>query len=84
MGKAVLILDMPKNCADCSLCKRMEDNCYYCMATNQIVVDVNLKTHWCPLRFVPSKRYHSAYGSGQIETSEDKIWNRCIDIILGR
>lgn len=40
------------------------------------------KPNWCPLKELPHKRYHSAYGV-PIEMSEDKIWNECISKILG-
>lgn len=80
MSKAALIMDIPERCEECILCKRMEDNCYYCMATNQIIVDVALKKYECPLRVVPQKdksfarnnTYHYQCG-----------WNDCIDKILG-
>ena len=81
MGKAVLVIDMPSNCAECSLCKKMEDNCYYCMATNQIIVDAGLKTHWCPLLEMPEKSHAGKSDYYQWGDWEDG-WNACIDELL--
>lgn len=48
--KAVLVIDKPNKCLECSLCKKMEDNCNYCMATNKIIVDIDKKPRWCTLQ----------------------------------
>lgn len=82
MEKAILVLNMPSTCAECSLCKRMKDNCYYCMATNQIIVDVGLKTHWCPLRKVPQKQIHSSIDDAFMRGAMTG-YNWCINEILG-
>lgn len=83
MSKAVLVLDMPEGCNDCVL-----NNCHFCDVTNENIesymydiMEVD-KPDWCPLEELPHKRYHSVYGV-PIEMSEDKIWNECIDKIVG-
>lgn len=83
MSKAVLVIDMPEGCNDCVL-----NNCHFCDVTNENIesymydiMEVD-KPDWCPLKELPHKRYHSAYGV-PIEMSEDKIWNKCIDKIIG-
>lgn len=83
MSKAVLVLDMPEGCNDCVL-----NNCHFCDVTNENIesymydiMEVD-KPDWCPLKELPHKRYHSAYGVPN-EMSEDKIWNECISKILG-
>ena len=84
MSKAVLVLDMPEGCNDCVL-----NNYHFCDVTNENIesyiydiMEVD-KPDWCPLKELPYKRYHSAYGV-PIEMSEDKIWNECIDKIVGK
>ena len=84
MSKAVLVLDMPEGCNDCVL-----NNCHFCNVTNENIesyiydiMEVD-KPDWCPLKELPHKRYHSTYGV-PIEMSEDKIWNECIDKIVGK
>ena len=50
MSKSVLVIDTPNKCEECILCKKMENNCHYCMVTNKIIVDKTLKNIlFCPL-----------------------------------
>ena len=87
MSKAMLIMDMTTCYNECRF---FNDNYDYpqCIITGETkgykFKKFENKMDSCLLRFVPSKRYHSAYGSGQIEMSDDKVWNRCIDTILGQ
>lgn len=83
MSKAFLVLDMPEGCNDCVL-----NNCHFCDVTNENIesymydiMEVD-KPDWCPLKELPHKHYHSVYGV-PIEMPEDKIWNECINKILG-
>lgn len=85
MSKAVLVMDMPSSCDKCPcFCGHYSDMC--CMALNNRAINYpypkDFRQSWCPLKELPHKRYHSAYGV-PIEMSEDKIWNECISIILG-
>ena len=58
MDKAILIIDMPSCCKDCSLCVSEElfpsFNEYSCIVEN-VAVDVYEKPDWCPLKPVPDK-----------------------------
>ena len=50
MSKSVIIINTPNKCEECILCKKMGDDCHYCMATNKIIVDKTLKNILlCPL-----------------------------------
>ena len=83
MGKAALIMDMPERCEECILCKRMEDNCYYCMATNQIIVDVSLKKHGCPLSKMPQRKgLQGRLPEYDTDTHYEQGYNACLDDIL--
>ena len=88
MSKAMLIIDMPKSCSDCKLKEMAGDfNKMICVPLQKSYnkfMFTEKRQEQCPLRFVPSKKYHSCYGSGQVEMSDDKIWNKCIDTILGQ
>ena len=93
MSKAILVMDMPDSCLDCRFCREIDEGIEACCEIMDEPSDSSLcrmiedycqcRPNWCPLRHVPSKRYHSMYGYGKVETSEDKIWNRLIDEILG-
>lgn len=83
MGKSLLVLNTPKNCEECILCKRAFDNCYYCMATNQIIVDVSLKKHGCPLNKMPQRKsLRCRLPEYDTDTHYEQGYNACLDDIL--
>lgn len=85
MAKAVLVMDMPETCKDCS-CKYpsyKDDALYDCAITGKTIpIDggrYGEKPDWCPLRELPEKANHPAYcDNGRF----DKGWNACLDEIL--
>lgn len=85
MAKAVLVMDMPETCKDCS-CKypSYKDYALYdCAITGKTVpIDggrYGEKPYWCPLRELPEKANHPDYcDNGRF----DKGWNACLDEIL--
>ena len=90
MAKAVLVVRMPESCSECILCKKMEDGCDYCMASNKIIIDISLKKYSCPLKPMPEKenicgKYNSEYyANGGKMPSWKCGWNACIDAICGK
>lgn len=78
MNKAVLILDMPKNCEECSL--RDDD---WCIPEDR---DVPLKSKpdWCPLRELPQKKRTMGKESENDMLCFNAGWNSCIEEILKR
>lgn len=85
MAKAILIMDMPESCKDCS-CKYpsyKDDALYDCAITGK-TIPINggrygEKPYWCPLRKLPEKVNHPEYcDNGRF----DKGWNACLDEIL--
>lgn len=85
MAKAVLVMDMPETCKDCS-CKypSYKDYALYdCAITGKTIpIDggrYGEKPNWCPLRELPEKANHPDYcDNGRF----DKGWNACLDEIL--
>ncbi len=85
MAKAILVMDMPETCKDCS-CKypSYKDYALYdCAITGKTVpIDggrYGEKPNWCPLRELPEKANHPDYcDNGRF----DKGWNACLDEIL--
>ena len=77
MSKMILVMEEPKSCMDCVLCK-----CGACVVSECKKLDDNKfskRADFCPLRPVPEERY---FCTG--ETSEyDNGYNTCIDEILG-
>lgn len=54
MSKAILIIDMPKKCSECSICASWQESAfsireYWCPAMDNKNVEPNEKPIWCPL-----------------------------------
>lgn len=95
--KAILVLEMPKNCLECP-CSDIGKDCFsndYCeLIANKEIESPYEKPDWCPLKPVPSKK-KERYGinrqtsTGHWETYGEKTdsvatgYNACIDEILG-
>lgn len=84
MSKAILVMDIPKSCGECSICASWQKSAfsareYWCPVMDNKDVEPNKKPVWCPLKEVPKKKKdtlmtnYSRYVQG---------WNDCIDRIL--
>ena len=73
MSKAVLVMEMPERCEQCSFCDEAEN----CMAMEAYCIDdVQDKPDWCPLKPMPAKKeenYRSEFARGI-----KKGWNDAI------
>ena len=76
MSKSILVIDTPKNCAECKLMFLQGIGESICNA-----VDWSRRPSWCPLRPLPEKRInkdclviHEIWNEG---------WNACLDEIAG-
>lgn len=89
MAKAVLVMDMPETCKDCS-CKYpsyKDDALYDCAITGKTIpIDggrYGEKPDWCPLRELPEKIPKLKSGYEDLSTSIRRVgWNACLDEIL--
>lgn len=91
--KAILVIDMPKNCEDCQLRERDMEGVYCSIRDEKGYI----KKHkgipsWCPLKPMPMKRRSmvnwlhedTQTAISTHEVSEyDKGWNDCLDTLLG-
>ena len=78
MSKAILIMDMPENCAECDICS----NDGICMKANEFCSNrYETKQDWCPLKLLQEKK-----DPNKALTWEHKKWldgyNACIDELL--
>lgn len=81
MSKAVLVIDMPKNCADCPM-NFDDEPVYWCCVRNKVIPPDLFKPDWCPLKEMPEILVHEPGES--VCVSRYKIgWNRCINTISG-
>lgn len=87
MAKAILVIDMPKNCGECDLfvCYRQyagdKGDCF-CGKTKQDTPSKG-RPEWCPLKPMPEKREQHSFPKGYDE-GWDNGFNACIDAICGK
>lgn len=92
--KAVLVIDMPKDCRRCQL---MVDRFCYGIPADEVhdSININERPKWCPLKPLPQKidkgmevdisggdDYETGYIHGW-HRGVDKGWNDCIKAITG-
>lgn len=85
MAKAVLVMDMPENCADCQLVDDDPSGLYCPLADDYYdgTDSTEDKASWCPLRELPEKIPELKHGYESVEKSIlRKGWNACLDEIL--
>ena len=73
MSKAILVIDMPQNCNECSVLE-------YCH-NNDGKYDLSIKQSWCPLQPMPEYSRTGKSDYYQWGDWEDG-WNACIDGLL--
>jgi hypothetical protein len=84
MAKAVLVMDMPKRCADCQLRCSIEVNEPFCYSTMQNVTEEEYykeKPSWCPLKPMPEKQTEESI---HCYCPYEDGWNDCLDAIQGK
>ena len=78
MSKAILVIDMPDSCWNCSLIIEKENGCKVCPVTNCTLMSRDGKFPWCPLKPAPEEQdiWH-----------DDDDWvmgyNNCVHEIMG-
>lgn len=91
MAKAILTMDMPETCKDCS-CRYpsyKDDALYDCAITGK-TIPINggrygEKPYWCPLRELPERKEElpvEKYEFGGLVKAFISGWNTCLDKIL--
>ena len=89
MQKAILILDMPKNCASCHFLKLKPDSyfkVFRCAITEKEIwekeIRVKEKVDGCPLKPLPEKKIVTA-DDATAAVAIKYGWNNCLDEIMG-
>lgn len=89
MNKAILVIDMPKCCKECSICASWQSSAfsireYWCTTSDNMSVDPDDKPGWCPLKPLPEKYDMENYvGDRDYNGDFEYGYNQCIDEILG-
>lgn len=90
MTKAILVIDMPKNCSECLLqydylhCITTENKNCDCKDLKYTYEDCDYRPKNCPLKELPKKKGISLKEAiGEKCSCYSDGWNDCIDEILG-
>ena len=98
MSKAILVMDMPKDCCDCRFCRELDEGVKACCelmdnpSNSELCrrIDVHYcyeKPEWCPLRELPQKQEDKSLKVVPTAPSQYteyvKGYNACIDEIIG-
>lgn len=92
MSKAILVIDMPKNCDECEFCLEITENHHCCQRVSddnerckRVDYEVEFyqyeKPVWCPLKEVPKKQQHYSIDETFMRGAKTG-YNACIDDIL--
>lgn len=76
MGKSILVINTPENCANCPCFLETATDC---CGVNGKDIESRNKPDWCPLQDMPERADHPDYcDNGRY----DNGWNDCLDQIL--
>lgn len=88
MSKAVLVMDMPKNCAECNLCGTQDDEIFcipddfaHYLSSSYMNYSCKSRPDWCPLKPMPEKDIKSYFPDEYSDGHRDG-YNACIDELL--
>ena len=81
MAKAILIMEMPRNCAECGECEHEDEGWLYCRRLKDTARAFERHPN-CPLKPMPEKRDMRFLD----DASEyyRQVFNACIDAIFGK
>ena len=88
--KAILVMDMPKNCLECPIGKNISiplETCIQC-PIGKCVIDeeTEIRPDWCPLKPMPDKKVLSGDVADIQKMGKELMdigYNACINEILG-
>ena len=76
--KAILVIEMPKNCFKC-LGFKTSDYYQYCSIVSKTVG--NYKPSWCPLKPMPQKKEDLHYPCNEYIQALNEGWNACLEAL---
>lgn len=87
MSKAILVIDMPNSCKECSLLFRDEYSDWCPCKVKENITDIFEhieklnKPNWCPLKPAPEK--DEIYYLHEWSAGYKKGWNDCVNYLVG-
>lgn len=85
MSKAILIIDMPKNCYECKLQVHNMVGDRICVINHKNADNCASRGTWCPLKEAPKiidEKTVSEYEFGTLGKGYEIGWNTCVRTIL--
>ena len=87
MSKAILVIDIPNCCEDCSLMWKDDYSDFCPVKCNKNKTDIydythtNTKPDWCPLK--PAPKRDEVYRQLEWGIGYKKGWNDCVNYVVG-
>lgn len=77
--KAILVIDMPKNCNDCAL-NYDNQNCLGIEVFTKVSIEDD-RPSWCPLKPMPERKevHYTDPLFGEVENLTNIGYNKCLD-----
>ena len=85
MSVAILAIDMPSCCNECSICASYAESAfspreYWCPASMNMDVDPDSKPKWCPLKPAPEEQL---IWYDDEKSDWERGYNKCLKDIIG-
>lgn len=77
--KAILVIDMPKDCTLCPCYDSLRGNCN--IVEKRCESNITAKQPWCLLKPLPEKKYRDIENSATINVGYIFGWNECLEEI---
>lgn len=81
--QSILIIDTPKNCDECDLCRSVSIGNSMCIPTGALIGDGAEIDESCPLRPLPQYQVANNYDFECYTNGISVGWNQCLEKITG-
>ena len=83
MDKAILVIDMPNNCNDCTFCYYSDGRVPICSHTNWAIDEPKATPDWCFLKPMPRMKFTYVNYDDESTANYNRGWNDCLKKIKG-
>lgn len=83
MNKAILVIDMPDNCNDCTFCYYSDGKIPICFHTNFVIDEPKGTPEWCFLKPMPRMKFTYVNYDDDATANYNRGWNDCLKKIKG-
>lgn len=83
MNKAILVIDMPDNCHDCTFCYYSDGKVPICSHTLWAIDEPKAIPKWCFLKPMPRMKFTYIGYDDDATANYNRGWNDCLKKIKG-